>query len=62
MKKKYIYIEMEIFEGDCIEYIRSLRDNSIDCIITDPPYFLDTMDNKWSSKEQSKRKSNSHIT
>jgi site-specific DNA-methyltransferase (adenine-specific) len=27
-------------QGDCIDLIKEIPDNSIDCIITDPPYFL----------------------
>ena len=30
--------KIELYEGDCIEIMRSLPDSSIDCIITDPPY------------------------
>jgi DNA modification methylase len=28
----------EIKNEDCFEYLRSLKDNSIDCIVIDPPY------------------------
>lgn len=28
----------KIYQGDCMELINSLQDNSIDCLITDPPY------------------------
>ncbi len=52
---------MNIHEGDCIDFVNTLKNNSIDCIVTDPPYFLDSMDNNWSSKQQKRRKSNSHI-
>jgi site-specific DNA-methyltransferase (adenine-specific) len=51
----------EIFHGDCMEYIKTLKNNSVDCIITDPPYFLDTLDNNWDTEQQENRKSNSHI-
>jgi len=27
-----------IYNMDCLEYMKSLEDNSIDCIIADPPY------------------------
>lgn len=30
----------EIQQGDCLELIKELPDNSIDCVVTDPPYFL----------------------
>jgi len=28
----------KIYQGDCIDLMKKLEDNSIDCIITDPPY------------------------
>lgn len=52
---------MDIFHGDALEYIKTLEPNSVDCIITDPPYFLETMCNHWTHEEQIERKSNSHI-
>ena len=30
--------KIELYEGDCIEIMKSMPDNSVDCIITDPPY------------------------
>lgn len=32
----------QILEGDCIERLRNLPDNSIDLIFADPPYFMQT--------------------
>ena len=29
---------MELKQGDCIELMKELKDESVDCIITDPPY------------------------
>ena len=29
-----------IYNGDCLEAIKTLPEASVDCIITDPPYFL----------------------
>lgn len=29
---------MELFNGDCLEIMRGLPDNSVDLVITDPPY------------------------
>jgi len=37
--------------------IKTLNDNSIDMVLTDPPYFLDSLDEKWNLKELKKRKS-----
>lgn len=36
MKNKNI----EIYNENCFEFLPKLKDNSVDCIITDPPYFL----------------------
>lgn len=30
-----------IHHGDCLEYIKTIEDKSIDCLITDPPYGVD---------------------
>ena len=36
-----------LLHGDCRERLRSLHDNSIDAIVTDPPYGLAFMGKKW---------------
>jgi site-specific DNA-methyltransferase (adenine-specific) len=33
--------------GDAKEVLTKIEDNSIDLVLTDPPYFLDKMDNNW---------------
>lgn len=38
---------MRVINGDCIEQMRTLQDNSIDAILTDPPYELGFMGKKW---------------
>ena len=41
---------MEIVHDDCINYLKTLEDNSIDLILLDPPYFgivKDDWDNQW---------------
>ncbi len=52
---------IEIIHGNCVEEIEKVENNSIDCVITDPPYFIDKLDNKWSAEEVSADKKNSHI-
>jgi site-specific DNA-methyltransferase (adenine-specific) len=42
---------------DCLVAFQRLRDNSVDFIATDPPYFLDGMDNEWSDKELRRKQS-----
>ena len=50
-----------IINNDCIIELEKEKDNSIDCVITDPPYFIDKLDNNWSSSELEKDIKNSHI-
>ncbi len=51
-----------ILNADCMIELNKLQDNSIDCVITDPPYFIDKLDNNWSSTEVNSDVKNSHIT
>lgn len=50
-----------ILNNDCMVELNKLKDNTIDCVITDPPYFIDKLDNKWSSSEVNNDVKNSHI-
>lgn len=38
---------MELLLGDCLDRLKDLEDNSIDAIVTDPPYGLSFMGKKW---------------
>ena len=40
----------QIFNKDCRVGLKDLQDLSIDCIITDPPYFIDGMGSDWNDK------------
>lgn len=40
----------KVILGDAEKILLQIEDNSIDLVLTDPPYFLDKMDNKWSHK------------
>tara|TARA_R110000803_G_scaffold172869_2_gene235653 strand:+ start:23 stop:1009 length:987 start_codon:yes stop_codon:yes gene_type:complete len=51
-----------ILNADCMLGINKLQDNSIDCVITDPPYFIDKLDNKWSSTQVNSDVKTSHIS
>ena len=45
---------MELKQGDCLELMKELQDESIDCIITDPPYNISKEnDNRDRSKADS---------
>jgi DNA modification methylase len=37
----------ELIHGDCLEKLKAMKDNSIDSIVTDPPYGLSFMGKKW---------------
>lgn len=53
-------MSIKIINNDCIEELNRLQDNSIDCIITDPPYFIHKLNNEWDNKKVTNN-SNSHI-
>jgi DNA modification methylase len=38
-----------VYQGDCIETMRRLPENSVDAIVTDPPYGLEFMGKGWDS-------------
>ena len=38
---------MRLIQGDCLEVIKTLPDNSVDSCVTDPPYGLKFMGKKW---------------
>ena len=44
MNEKFIN---KLIVGDAVEILPLIEDNSIDLVLTDPPYFLDKMDNNW---------------
>jgi len=37
----------QIHQGDCLEVMRQMPDNSVDSIVTDPPYGLSFMGQRW---------------
>lgn len=40
-------MQFKIFQGDCVDVMRSMPDNSVDSIVTDPPYGLGFMGHHW---------------
>lgn len=52
---------IQIFNEDCREGIKRLKDNSVDFIVTDPPYFIDGMGNEWNDKTLNKKASKSGV-
>jgi site-specific DNA-methyltransferase (adenine-specific) len=54
-------INYEVLLGDCTELLETIPDSSIDCVLTDPPYFIDKLDNNWDAQFIAEDKCNSHI-
>jgi len=46
----------KIIVGDALEVLSKIEDNSIDVVLTDPPYFLDKLDNNWDYVKISNKK------
>jgi site-specific DNA-methyltransferase (adenine-specific) len=61
VKKSKNNLKIVLYNNDCLKELENLDDNSIDCIITDPPYFIDKLDNNWSSIKIKNDVKNSHI-
>lgn len=40
---------------DCRTFMATLKDNSVSLIVTDPPYFIDGMDDKWNRETLERR-------
>ena len=38
---------IEIIQGDCLEIMQGMADNSVDCVVCDPPYGLKFMNKSW---------------
>jgi len=53
--------KIKIINDDSLIYLTKLENNSIDCVITDPPYFIDKLDDNWNADEIKNNKHNSHI-
>jgi DNA modification methylase len=40
-------MKYQVLQGDCIKVLRSLKDQSVDSVVTDPPYALGFMGRNW---------------
>lgn len=52
---------VQIFNEDCQSGLKRLDDESVDFIVTDPPYFIDGMGNEWNDIALSKKVSKSGV-
>ena len=54
-------LNYKIYNQDCTKGLKTLPDNSIDCIITDPPYFIDGMGSEWNDTNLKAKASKSGV-
>lgn len=52
--EKCITKYFRIYCTDCTAYFERMKDNSVDLIITDPPYFIDQLGDDWDRKKVKK--------
>lgn len=55
MGERLLLESNNIYLGDALELLDSVASDSVDLVVTDPPYFLDKMDNNWSRDRLSSR-------
>lgn len=58
---KQIKENIKIAYTDCLLALEKIESNSVDCIITDPPYFLDGMENNWNLEKLQQRKGKAKV-
>ena len=46
----------QIIRGDVLDVIKEIPDSYVDLVLTDPPYFLDKLDNNWDFKKVTSKK------
>jgi len=51
----------QLFNEDCRQGMRTIADNAIDFIVTDPPYFIDGMDDGWNDRKLKSKASKSGV-
>ncbi len=52
----------KIIEGDSLKAMVEIEDDSIDLVLTDPPYFLDKLDNNWNYEKVGKTNNQHTVT
>ena len=51
----------KIYNIDCLNGMKRIQDSSIECAITDPPYFINKMDNNWDRDDINKSKAKAGV-
>ena len=52
---------MLIIHDDCRTALPKLKDHSVDLVVTDPPYFIDGMDNDWDRTKLDQRRDHAGV-
>ena len=42
---------IQLYNSECLEKLKELEDNSVDAIVTDPPYFISFMNKGWDKED-----------
>jgi site-specific DNA-methyltransferase (adenine-specific) len=58
MKPEYQDDAVTLWHGDCLDVLRTLPDNSVDSVVTDPPYGLEFMGKDWDGADGFRRSLN----
>lgn len=54
-------ISIDLWQGDCRKVLKDFDDNSVHLTLTDPPYFLDNLDNNWDDAKIKKSKAKAGV-
>ena len=49
--REFLNGRVRLFHGDCREVLRGLADNSVDSVVTDPPYHLTSINKRYSTSK-----------
>lgn len=52
---------IDLINADCREALAKMRDNSVHLVVTDPPYFLDGLNNRWRKGDKKSTKKSGAI-
>lgn len=58
---QFLNDNVTLCKGDSLDKLKQIKSNSIDCVITDPPYFIDGMKNEWNIEELNKKNSKANV-
>ncbi len=61
MKKKVNMILPEFQVGDCLPILKKMKKEQVHLVLTDPPYFLDRLDNIWNNSEIAQAKTQNGV-